>query len=225
LQSSDTHIIAYHGWGFDKRFWQNLKNECSSYVRFDVADRGYFNEEHSPGFDKSSNKIVLAHSFGLHWCPDSVLRDADQLVVLGGFLQFHPDKADEYKRSRLRLRAMLSQFVDSPAQLLDQFYKNTFYPSRTKPEIPEKLDHEKLLSDLSLIQQDQFPVQRFFDLNRITILHGANDLIVHRDNAIGMFHQLRYRSQFFEILRAGHAFPVTHSKKCVEILNSLLITS
>lgn len=227
MNKQPVQVIAYHGWGFDASFWKPLQSQLKSKVQFTAADRGYFSKEKDPEFtpDESSTKIVLTHSFGLHWCPDKVLEQADHLMVLGGFLNFHPSLENENKRSKLVIRQMLSQFVESPETVLEQFYKSSFHPQQNTWEPPESLHHDLLLSDLSNIQQDSQPQQRIFDVDALTILHGSDDLIVPRQTARDMYHSLRYRSQYFEIMNAGHAFPVTHIEKCAEIFNTVIFTN
>lgn len=217
------HIIAYHGWGFTASFWDSLKMEMDSDVLFEAADRGYFSNPANPGFEPSSKakKIVLTHSYGLHWCNDHILESADHLVIMGGYLNFHPVDNDEFRRSKLNLRQMLSQFIDNPKVVLNQFYRNSFSPQNNEVDIPDSINHDLLLSDLSKIDLDEHPLQRIFDCNSISILHGSDDLVVNKSIAREMYHSLRYRSQYFEILDAGHAFPVTHAKKSSQILTSI----
>lgn len=218
------HIIAYHGWGFSASFWNPIQNSLENNILFESADRGYFNNPVNPVF-RSNGKIkniVVTHSFGLHWCDNETLQLADHLVVLGGYLNFHPSDEEEYRRSKLTLRQMLSQFVEQPETVLKQFYTNSFYPQKNKFDVPDLINHDLLLSDLSMIDSDEHPHQRVFDFDSITILHGAEDVIVNKNVAREMYNALRFRSQYFEILHAGHAFPVTHSKKCLEILTALI---
>lgn len=219
----NTHIIAYHGWGFNASFWDPLKKCLNSDIFFEAADRGYFSSSNNPDFNSSTaeNKIIVTHSFGLHWCPDEVLNSADHLVIMGGYLNFHPPEKDEYRRSKMNLRQMLSQFIERPQFVLKQFYGNSLAPQKNDIEVPDSMNHDLLLSDLSRIDRDQQSHQRIFDCNSIVILHGAEDLVVHKSIARDMYHSLRYRSQYFEILNAGHAFPLTHSEKNIEILSSL----
>lgn len=220
----DTHIIAYHGWGFSAGFWDPLRFILDDGIRFETAERGYFSAPSRPQFDEeqSIRKIVLAHSYGLHWCDRDVLSQTDHLVIMGGFLNFHPEEVNEHRRSKLVLRQMLSQFVKAPKTVLKQFYNNTFFPQKPSFKLPSNLNHDLLLADLSDLDRDEQSHQKVHNLDSITILHGSEDLIVHKHSAREMYRALRYRSQYFEILNAGHAFPVTHAEKCLEILNPIL---
>lgn len=218
------HVIAYHGWGFDPSIWTPLRAELNPYVNFEATNKGYFSDPFFPSWNESSEseKILLVHSYGLHWCCREMLQKADHLVVIGGFLNFHPNSQKEYKRSKLMLRKMQSQFVDSPGKVLHKFYEQVFFPEEPKIEVPGNLHHDLLLSDLSDLDHDNRKNADIFDMNSITIIHGSDDQIVGNERARGMYSKLRLRSQYFEIKKAGHGLPFTHSSKIFEILNSLL---
>lgn len=219
-----THVVACHGWGFSRTFWNPIRDLLDDTFIFDVAERGYFSKKKTPKFCTNSDlsKVLITHSYGLHWCSDTLLKQADHLIIMGGFLQFHPQNKDEGSRSKLIVRQMLSHFVEKPDEVLKQFYKNSFHPTKTNLNAPKDMDHDLLLADLSDLHRDLQPRQRIFDMNNITIIHGSDDLIVQKQNARQMFNELKYRSQYFEILRAGHAFPVTHADKCLEIIKTVI---
>lgn len=218
------HVLAYHGWGFEPSIWEPLQGELMPFVHFEAANRGYFSDSFVPSWNKSSEaeRLLLVHSYGLHWCSQEVLQQADHLVIIGGFLNFHPEPEKEYKRSKLTLRKMQSQFVDSPEEVLQKFYKQVFYPHEPRIDVPGNLRHDLLLSDLGDLDHDNRKNADIFARNSITIIHGAEDQIVGNELARGMYSKLRLRSQYFEIKHAGHGIPFTHSKKIIEILNSLL---
>lgn len=224
--SKKVQIIAYHGWGFDPSIWHPLRKEIEPYTEFECANRGYFSNSFEPVWRKDSKsdteKYLFVHSYGLHWCNRRILEEADHLVLIGSFLNFHPSEKKEYKRSKLVLRKMLTQFVDAPRTVLEKFYENAFYPDKTAIHIPENLNHDLLLSDLSDLDRDNRENARLFDMNDITIIHGAEDQIVDNELARDMYKKLRLRSQYFEIKKAGHSLQFTHSSKTFEILNSLL---
>jgi pimeloyl-[acyl-carrier protein] methyl ester esterase len=217
-------VLAYHGWGFDTSIWKPLQANLEPNVDFKAADRGYFSDSYSPSWDDSlsSEKLLLVHSYGLHWCDQSVLQNADHLVIISGFLKFHPIPEEKYKRSKFFLRKMQSQFVESPKKVLQKFYERVFHPEEPKIEVPGNLRHDLLLSDLGDLDHDNRKNANIFDMNSITIFHGAEDQIVDNELAREMFSKLRLRSQYFEVKKAGHAIPFTHSSKIFEILNSLL---
>jgi pimeloyl-[acyl-carrier protein] methyl ester esterase len=218
------HVIAYHGWGFNPSIWQPLKEELQPFVRFEAADRGYFSDSFFPSWNGSaeSENLLLVHSYGLHWCDQDVLKQADHIVIISGFLNFHPNSGQEFKRSKMVLRKMQSQFVDSPDKVLRKFYEQVFHPQEPEIDVPDNLSHDLLLSDLGDLDRDNRNNADIFDMNSITIIHGAEDQIVDNELARDMYSKLRLRSQYFEIIKAGHGIPFTHSSKIFEILNSLL---
>ncbi|MDX1640777.1 MAG: alpha/beta hydrolase [Balneolaceae bacterium] len=226
MSRKSIQILAYHGWGFDKSLWYPLQKEFEDYVIFNLADRGYFSGPVEPSWkrDPGIKKVLLVHSYGLHWCSNKILEQADHLVMIGSFLNFHPEEKNEYKRSKLLVRKMITQLVEAPEMVLENFYENAFYPDEQKLEVPQasNLNHDLLLSDLSDLDRDQRKNARVFDLNSITIIHGAKDQIVSNDMARNMYKKLRLRSQYFEIKNGGHVLPLTHSSKIFEILKSLL---
>lgn len=223
MSNKTFHVLAYHGWGFDSTIWDPLQHELQALVRFEAANRGYFSDSFTPSWNGSaeSENLLLVHSYGLHWCSREVLQRADHLVIIGGFLKFHPETGQEHKRSKLLLRKMQSQFVDAPKKVLQNFYESVFHPERPKVEVPGNLRHDLLLSDLGDLDRDNRKNADIFEMNSITIIHGGEDKIVGNELAREMYSKLRLRSQYFEIKKAGHGIPFTHSSKIFEILNSL----
>lgn len=220
------HIIAYHGWGFDQSIWKPMQSELPDHARLDLADRGYFSDPVDPEWEEKSDSetenLLMVHSYGLHWCRDKIIANTDHLVILGGYLNFHPSDKKEYQRSKIVLREMLAQFVDSPEIVLEKFYEKVFYPVKPQMKVTDRLNHDRLLADLSDLDRDNRNNARIFDVNTITIIHGAEDQIVSNKLAREMYTKLRLRSRYFEIKEGGHALPFTHSSKIFEILNSLL---
>lgn len=226
MMNKNYHIISYHGWGFNPDIWKPLQVELeSSEVHFENANRGYFSDSYEPNWREEKNesveKIVLLHSYGLHWCSKEILKNADHLVMISSFLNFHPPGKKQKKRSKLILQKMLSQFVERPKKVLQKFYDEVFYPETAKLDVPNPLNHERLLSDLSDLDRDMQENAKVFEMNSITIIHGDDDQIVDNEIARSMYSKLRLRSQYFEIKNAGHGLPYTHSSKVFEILNSL----
>lgn len=227
LKLLHTHIIAFHTWGFDSSFWKGLESLFSPAegFRFESEERGYFSSvkpKSAIQFEPSLNKVIFAHSFGLHWCEDSILEKADHLVIFNGYLNFHPGQADQFRRSKHSLREMHSQFVKSPESVLNQYYRNAFHPQKNSLKVPDMMNHDLLLADLIRLDNDNQGVQRIFDSKQITIVHGTEDLIVNKQSARSMYHALRFRSRYFEVVKAGHALPVTHSEKCHEMVLPLI---
>lgn len=225
MKDGKYHILAYHGWGFDGSIWEELRSKVEPFARFDSADRGYFSNPKQPKWKNNSEseieKLLLVHSYGLHWCSNEILEKADHLILVSSFLNFHPSDEKSHKRSKLVLRKMQTQFVDSPRMVLERFYEDVFYPEDTELDVPKSLNHDRLLEDLGDLDRDNRQNAAVFDMNSITIIHGGQDQIVSNEMAREMYSKLRLRSQYFEIKKGGHAIVLTHSSKIFEILNSL----
>lgn len=224
MNKSDIHAIAFHGWGLDSSFWNPLEKRLSHFLNLQKVDRGYFLNSSNATFSDEpiKNRIIFAHSLSLHLCPENVLSEADHLIIFSGFLRFYPESKKQSKRKKLQVRQWITQLVDQPQEVLQEYYDLAFYPD--EPHIPARteMDHDKLLSDLTMLDRDKNNLQSFFEVPRITILHGADDKIVSQERAREMYHSLRFNSQYFEILHAGHALAHTHADKCADIIETVL---
>lgn len=224
MPNPDIQVIAYHGWGFDSLFWHPLTTRLDHILDMKTADRGYFLSpvEHFFSNDNAQLRVIFVHSLGLHLCPGQVLRKADHLIVFGGFLRFYPDEIKLFKKKKMMIRQWMTQLVDQPREALIEYYDTSFYPDESEYSPPAQNNHEKLMSDLSMLDRDDYNLQRYFDVPRITILHGADDQIIGQERARDMYHTLRFNSKYFELLNTGHAFPFTHPDKCAEIVKTVL---
>lgn len=224
MSKTDIEVIAFHGWGFDSSFWNPIKSILSEEFTFKCADRGYFLKPYSPEYDESDStqKVVFAHSNGVHTCSDTTLNEADHLFIFGGFLRFYSDNRIDRKKKKLLVRQWITQIIDQPKRVLNQFYKFCFEPDEQQLHPSLNVDHDKLLNDLTKLDNDDNDLQRFYDVPQITILHGSDDQIISQDQARKMYHSLRFNSQYFEILNTGHSFPFTHPKKCADIIKTVL---
>lgn len=221
-ESSDrlsTEIITYHGWGFSSAIWKHWTAILPAGTSVSHADQGYFGERIQPEFRQlSSRKVILTHSFGLHLCPEQNLKEADHLVIMSGFLSFHPEKSADNRRSRLVLQQMMSRFVEKPKEVLSGFYKNTFSPVNGIIKVADTFSHDRLLEDLGKLETSRLTPEYLYQVPEITIIHGEADKIVPKDKSRRMFAVLRRRSQYFEIKHAGHGVPFTHSEQCCKFL-------
>ncbi|MEX1063013.1 MAG: alpha/beta hydrolase [Balneolaceae bacterium] len=224
MDRANTELITFHGWGFSPNVWEGWESILPSAVRFIHADRGYFGPPCKPSFSESSGrKVLLTHSFGLHWCPAGLLAEADHLVVLSGFLDFHPAATEENRRSRLVLRQMLSRFVEKPGEVLRMFYKNAFSPDKvTSEEFPGTFNHDNLLSDLDILGTSRLNPEKLLRVPGITFIHGEADEVVSNTKGRSMYADLQDNSQYFEIKQAGHCVPFTHAEQCYRFLKPAL---
>ncbi|MEX2368365.1 MAG: alpha/beta hydrolase [Balneolaceae bacterium] len=169
-----------------------------------------------------SHKIVMLHSFGLHWCPPDLISEADHLIIFSGFVDFHPVEDDAKRRSKLILQQMMGRFIEEPEETLLKFYENLFYPESRAWDPPVRMNHERLLEDLNRINNPRTSLESLRKIPSITLLHGEMDTIVSNKNARNLFHSLRFQCQYFEIKQAGHALPYTHARQCSKLILSKL---
>lgn len=216
---AECQFIAFHGWGFDSRFWQPWKNNLSKYGSFQIYDRGYFHDPQPIEVKDSEDPLVLiTHSYGLHWLSESLLQQANMLIITGGFLYFHPYAAQYKRRSRLVVQEMINELEIKPEAVLQDFYENCFAPEEAPIVDFEDMNHQLLLDDLQQLQQSELDAEALKIDGNVCILHGAKDRIVSHKKGRQIYNQLQEQSQYFEIKDAGHALPNTHFRQCIEFI-------
>lgn len=213
-------ILCYHGWAFDSACWTPWLEALGSNFDVRLFEAGYFQKEgNEPEFFIShGEKIVIAHSFGLHQCKDKLLAQADILVLFGGFLEFHPHAAQFRRRSKLVLQKMISEFQTSPQSVLQKFYQNVYLPSSPPEKDFSALNKNRLLDDLVRLHQQKIEVEKLKKVDKICILHGSDDAIVPRRKGRELHDNFWSKSKYFEIKKAGHALPFTHFEQCISLL-------
>src|SRR6185437_1041079 len=112
-----------------RAWWQWLAPLHAAGADVLLGERGYFGgTPFSPRFSSDAHlRVIVAHSLGLHMLDDDCLRDADVILSIGGFLQFHPDQPLDRKRSQRVMRMMLEKFRVAPYEVLQQFLANSYY--------------------------------------------------------------------------------------------------
>lgn len=213
-------VIAYHGWGFDASCWEGWSRLFGEKVMFQRFERGYFSPvKKLPIFsDQNRPNIIFAHSFGLHHCPPEQIRQADLLVIFGGFLYFHPRTAQFKRRSRMALNQMINRLESNPGAVLKEFYKNTFYPQRPWKLPKGEPDQQKLLNDLQALNTHEISPELLKSVNKMCILHGFEDTIVPRTKGRELYDVFQDCAKYLEVKNAGHALPFTHSEQCWQFI-------
>ncbi|MEX0770786.1 MAG: alpha/beta hydrolase [Balneolaceae bacterium] len=223
MSNIEIEIIAFHGWGLSGDFWAPWQKLIPPSIELRCANRGYFGKSSMEKFRQAkSHKIVMLHSFGLHWCPPDLISEADHLIIFSGFVDFHPVEDDAKRRSKLILQQMMGRFIEEPEETLLKFYENLFYPESRAWDPPVRMNHERLLEDLNRINNPRTSLESLRKIPSITLLHGEMDTIVSNKNARNLFHSLRFQCQYFEIKQAGHALPYTHARQCSKLILSKL---
>jgi len=220
-------ILTFHGWGFSPDIWNIWEQLMPGNTTFEHADRGYFGTPYTPIFPSdslnNSQKILLVHSFGLHWCPSSLLEEADALVVLSGFLSFHPPFGAESKGSKLALQQMMTRFVEKPDEVLTAFYERVYHPQQPATRLQHPFDHDRLLADLEVLNSSSVTPERLAGLESVTIIHGDCDRIVSKQRARDFYSILLPGARYFEVKGGGHAIGFTRTDECIRFLNPIWI--
>jgi len=216
---ADCRFIAFHGWGFNDKYWQLWADYLTEYGYFETYDRGYFNNPKEVEIlTDPASTILITHSFGLHWIDESLFTQADLLIILGGFLYFHPYAAQYRRRSRLILQEMINEFEINPEQVLHDFYENCYAPQDPPQDNMGEINHQLLLDDLRYLQNAEQDVQSLKKADKVCIIHGSDDYIVPNKKGRQLYTQMQGQAQYFEIKNAGHALPYTHYEQCLEFV-------
>ena len=86
-------VIASHGWAGDATVWRGWQRRFKALGwHWDAVERGYGQREpHQPTWtEQPGQRLVIAHSLGVHLLPENVLRTADAVVRLAGIAAFDP---------------------------------------------------------------------------------------------------------------------------------------
>ncbi|MDJ0598198.1 MAG: alpha/beta hydrolase [Crocosphaera sp.] len=216
-------IIAYHGWGFDRNFWKNWQSILLANFQFKAYDRGYFQDKNCPKFeDTNLNKIIFAHSFGLHLCPLEQIKQANILILFNSFDEFHPENDKQRKRSKYALKLMINEFRNNPKTVLASFYKKCYYPFSSIEPNYKNANWEKLEQDLNLLDTSRLDINILKKIPKIYIIYGSKDRIYIASYSQKFHKKLSQNSEYYEIKDAGHALPFTDTKSCLTIVNQAL---
>ena len=213
-------IHAYHGWGYDSRFWDPIKSILPNHILFKSADRGYFGGECILEFEeKSKPKVLLLHSFGLHWCSPEQKKTVDIIIILNGFKTFHPVENLAKSRSKKILKGMIAQFKKEPDSVLKAFYENCFSPFKfIEPSLNWK-NRALLLKDLTLLDKAELGLTKDTKADWL-IIDSDKDKIVPGKRGQELLDFLG--SDKYENIKDGvHAFPATNPGDCIKILSQV----
>ncbi|TNE72992.1 alpha/beta hydrolase [bacterium] len=213
-------IAFFHGWGFDRDFWGNV-NLGAGWDTY-VFDRGYFGTqelyEDLPRVD-----LIVAHSWGLHWVPDYLFKNASGIVVLNSFLSFPPDhKLEQIKTLRI-LDKMMKGFEDDPHTVLEQFYLNVFAPQTVPWDLPDFVHDTLLLHDLEQMKSRVFDMRKVNPNTRWLIMQGKKD-VIRAYQGEQEWDSIKKNARYKAIESAGHAIWKTHTQECIQSIRLWLKT-
>lgn len=223
-----TEILFQHGWGFDGSMWSGWRQRlrAQSDITTKVADRGYFRAiGNAEAFTSNAeHKVIVAHSLGLHFLPKALIEQCDALVLLNGFLHFHPRDPLKRKRSERVLRTMHQKFQNEPAQVLTDFWSNCYQPThRSLQVLPAgTVNADTLGDDLLLLGEARLDAEVLQSVPRILVVNAMCDQIVDADVSEDLLQSLPHAVPV-TLSAAPHAMPLTHIDECVHLLNHWIL--
>jgi hypothetical protein len=189
-------IAFFHGWAFDNRFFNKLKQHLKGFNFIDF-ERGYFGKK-SQNLNKKVD-IVITHSMGLWHFLDSGI-EADKVFSICGFKTF----CINCKQKSI-VQKMLDKISIKNIDVLRKFLENTGTKLGFK-----SVNFELLASDLNLLKTMDYSEKIAKLDDKIIFINAKNDQIVYNKP-----------DSMFE-LKCGHALGMLKSKEVSEIILSNL---
>ncbi|NJR68796.1 MAG: hypothetical protein HC771_09105 [Synechococcales cyanobacterium CRU_2_2] len=230
--------IAYHGWGYDRHFWQPWETLLAQqHIVLKCFDRGYFGSPVQPTFSHSTGRrLILAHSYGLHLCPPELLQAADAVVVFASFVQFHPQEARARRRSQRILQRMIDQCRLDPESVLRAFWETCGHGLKLREQaIGEQTICEQticeqttplLVDDLVALGRSQMNLEDWMRSPQnsplIILIQGNQDHIVPSSRAPDLLEFWANPNATLIQMDGPHALPVTQSQHCWDACWALL---
>ncbi|HEY9787462.1 MAG TPA: alpha/beta hydrolase [Candidatus Obscuribacterales bacterium] len=218
----------------------NAESHDGSYpIRLQAVDRGYYRKPRhvAPFSEGSSPRIVVTHSFGLHLVPETIWRQADAVISLGGFLSFHLDDQRAAALSRRITARMARRFREVPLRVLDEFHTNCLCHGESAPaDIAavtyrrfrngegDVIDEDLLAHDLKMLDQSVLNHRLLERIPFVMIVHGESDAVVPVDHAFHMRYALP-QAETLILSGANHLLPVTAVDVVLDSINLALSTT
>jgi pimeloyl-ACP methyl ester carboxylesterase len=217
LTNNELYLI--HGWGFDNQIWNNWLPHIDKNISTYIFDRGYFkNKKQDFSFNISSrSKIVITHSFGLHYLTKQHFNQIHLLVLISGFRHFHAHAQNE-QLSKKQIVLMKHKLVVDPTEVLKNFYSRCGIDNRI---VPMLINCELLYEDLLALDMHQTDLDDLKSVPRILLLQGNQDHIVPAEHSIQLNKHLS-NSKLFLNDTAEHALPFTDHIWCINTIQALL---
>lgn len=171
--------MFFHGWALGPWYFKGFLEQLPEAERAQswAFDRGYFGAP-SGAPPAVEGAVVVAHSFGLHWVPPEALRRARALVVLAGFLRFHPQEERARKVSQRGLRNLKTGLEQDLPGALESFYRLCCAPGPCGFFRPAAGHRARLAADLEALDQAELDPARLAHAPRTLLVHGAEDQVV-----------------------------------------------
>lgn len=213
-------IAFFHGWGFDASYWGPI-GFGPNWETF-LFDRGYFGEQvlHE---NLESVDLIVAHSWGLHWIPEHLLKSCVGIITINSFLKFIPKNQAETVKSDRVLSKMIKNFEQEPHEVLAQFYANVFHPNETKKQIPDFLHHALLMHDLVSMKERELHISDELKSKKWLVVQSSHDRILGNSKR-NEWEQLTSHARLRVIENGTHALWNTHQNECIHTIRTWLKT-
>ncbi len=217
---TNIEIYFLHGWGFESGVWKNWLPQLNSDNSSFIFDRGYFSS-HKNNFSLAKSihpKIVIAHSFGLHYLSVLDLSQIHTLILLGSFLHFH-QHSNNHRLAKKKIALMKKQLVIDPKNLLCDFYTNCGI-TRSLSQF-QNINQQLLHEDLHYLDTNQISLDSLKSIKEVILLHGYHDKIVNIQHSQTIHKELP-NSKLLINPYADHSLPIAYSQWCLKAIESQL---
>ncbi len=215
---TNVELYFIHGWGFSNTVWNQWLATLNKGITANLFDRGYFkNKKQEFKFNFSGrSKVLITHSFGLHYLKATDFSQIHTLVLIGSFRYFH-ENAHNFNSSQKQIELMKQKLLADPIDLLTNFYTNCGLEN-TGPSSP-LINSELLYDDLVLLNTHHLDLDNLKSIPRILLLHGTKDAIVSSEHSKRL-HELLPHSKLFLNENEGHALPLSDPDWCINTIQS-----
>ena len=216
MTSKETNnLVLVHGWALGGFFFEPL---FEYFPTAQVRSRNYFRDEKGEqlqSIEITEGSTVITHSLGLHFLGSKDFSKIKNLVICGGFLNFHQGP------SKKAVRRMLKKLESTPNIVLEDFYKALFFPDPPLVTPPELANLARLKADLEFLNQSMLEPAMLDPVEKILILSGNEDMVTPVVKA----EELQAAIPRVEIKIQegwGHGFLYQHPKDCAEIITRFI---
>ena len=193
-------VLAMHGWAGHAGQWHHWQNTFGSLGWTWLAgERGYTHgPTRMPNWSNTDGqRMVIAHSLGLHLLPAPVLQQATAVVLLGCFAEFVP-KGRAGRAVATGLRGMDSTLGTSlEAAMLGPFFENAAapLPGSALPASPpvrglSSDGRNRLQADLGLLATCRTLPQGWPTQADVLVVQGEQDAVVPPSSCRGLLDAL-----------------------------------
>ena len=138
-----------------------------------------------------------------------------KLVLISSTAKFCTDENYPCGTPEKILRRMIRRFADDPAAVLEEFFKNVYYPDTSPADIPATDTSNQLIEGLEYLRASDLR-EKVPAINiPVLLLHGSEDRIIPLA-AADWLHAHLPNSQLKVFESAGHALPASHFNKIVD---------